>query len=95
MEEGSIKERCFICGKKHSVGPHQYEGHWIEYYKIQVCRDCYLGNHDGWNPEAEKKSFHIYKKLELRNLKEIQRVFSPSKFINQQWPGQKGRAIAG
>ena len=41
----------------------------------------------------KKEFFHIYKKMVLRNRKEIQRGFFPSKFINQQWPGQKGRAI--
>lgn len=55
MEEGSIKQKCFICGKEHSMGPHRYDGHWIKYYKIQVCRDCYLGNYDGWSSEAERR----------------------------------------
>ena len=55
MGEGENKCLCFICGQEHSMGPHRYDGKWIPYYRIQVCMNCYNGNHDGWNLIDEAK----------------------------------------
>lgn len=53
MNKNTLKEPCFICDKECSLYPLELK--YIKYYQINVCRDCYLGNHDGWSPEAEKR----------------------------------------
>lgn len=61
MNDGRFKYKCFLCGMEYSMGPHLYEGKFVRYYKMQVCKSCYHGNHDGWNPDHEEKILrHIY-----------------------------------
>lgn len=63
MSDGTFTCKCFLCGKEHSMGPHIYDGKWVRYYEMQVCKWCYDGNHDGWNPSYEEKILnHIHEK---------------------------------
>lgn len=55
---------CDICGQRHQMGPHRYDGRFISRYQIEVCRSCYSSNWDGWNPDAEKKIIlHLVSKI--------------------------------
>lgn len=53
---------CDLCSCKFQMGPHQYDGKYSSKYKISVCRSCWEGNWDGWNPRHER--------LLINNLKE-------------------------
>jgi hypothetical protein len=46
---------CFTCGGSFCFGPHIYEGHHIDAYKINVYSVCWNGNWDGWVPRYERK----------------------------------------
>lgn len=54
MDGEPIKFVCAICGQKHQMGPHRYDGQFVPRYQVQVCRICYSANWDGWGPEAEE-----------------------------------------
>jgi hypothetical protein len=45
----------FTCGSSFRFGPHIYEGHHIDAYKINVCSVCWNGNWDGWVPHYERR----------------------------------------
>ncbi len=55
MDNEMAKFTCGICGRKHQMGPHAYEGTFVPRYQIQVCQICYSANWDGWGPDAERK----------------------------------------
>ena len=63
MAERKVMKRCFICGEKFQMGPHQYELHYIRRYDIYVCRIDYDGNWDGWEPDyGDRIIEHLKKK---------------------------------
>ncbi len=54
-KKDSIKYSCFICTNEYEMGFGVYDGKYIRRYDINVCKGCYDGNWDGWNPANEKK----------------------------------------
>lgn len=55
--------RCPLCGSSYQQGPGLYEGRLARRYLIEVCKICWDGNWDGWNPRHEP--------FLLRHLKEM------------------------
>ncbi|KAA5803884.1 hypothetical protein F1654_08795 [Alkalicaulis satelles] len=55
IEEFKYMLPCPICGGQFQCGPHRYEGHTLDVYRVHVCGGCELGNHDGWGREHEAK----------------------------------------
>lgn len=56
---------CDLCGKRFQMGPHRYDGEFASLYKITVCKICWDGNWDGWNPGHEK---YLLEKLKENGL---------------------------
>lgn len=48
-------ERCDMCDSVFRFGHHAYHGKAIMEYQMIVCRTCWDGNWDGWNPRYEAK----------------------------------------
>lgn len=44
MSEFKIMVTCFMCEREFQMGPHIYDGKFIERYQIPVCRICWGGN---------------------------------------------------
>jgi hypothetical protein len=55
MNDEKVMTVCDLCGNQFQMGPHRYDGKWINRYQLSVCRSCYNGNWDGWGPFAEEK----------------------------------------
>ncbi len=47
MSEDRFMFPCFMCGRQFQMGPHIYNGKFIDLYKISVCKGCYDSNWDG------------------------------------------------
>ena len=39
---------CLLCDSQFKFGPDQYDGVWLNRYKMYVCAACYAGNRDGY-----------------------------------------------
>lgn len=51
---------CPLCGSTFQYKPHYYhEGKWVKSLGTTVCRTCYDGNWDGWNPQVEEKVIEL------------------------------------
>jgi hypothetical protein len=48
-------ENCFFCKTEFQMGGVDFLGHFLKYYRINVCRGCYRGAKDGWNGASEVK----------------------------------------
>ncbi len=55
MPESKHMGKCFFCGREFQCGPNRYDGKFLSNYKIEVCRQCYDANWDGWAPHYEEK----------------------------------------
>lgn len=44
---------CDVCGGQFQIGPHVYDGRYIQAYRIKACNGCCRGNWDGWAPQFE------------------------------------------
>jgi hypothetical protein len=51
--KNAIYYTCKLCGSKFQFGPHVYDGKWLNYYKMTLCRTCYDINWDGFAPHYE------------------------------------------
>lgn len=45
---------CVLCKTSFQAGIDIYEGHYIQKYKMNICSNCYKGNHDGISTFYEK-----------------------------------------
>jgi hypothetical protein len=48
-------ENCFFCKTEFQMGGVDFLGHFLKYYRINVCRGCYRGAKDGWSAASEVK----------------------------------------
>jgi hypothetical protein len=53
MTHTKMMQTCKLCSADFQFGPHIYEGKHIARYNLTVCKECWLGNWDGWGPAAE------------------------------------------
>ena len=54
MNDVKFMYTCDLCGAEYQFGRHIYDGKYIPRYKLNVCMNCYSGNHDGWSPHDER-----------------------------------------
>ena len=55
MDDLKFMFRCDMCGREFQMGPHVYEGEYIESYKLNACNGCFESNWDGWGPFHEER----------------------------------------
>jgi len=52
MGDDPMMVDCFLCKGTFRFGQNRYDGRAIGQWKINICRSCLAGNHDGIVPES-------------------------------------------
>lgn len=55
--------KCPTCSFNYQHGPQIYNGRKLSGYQLQVCKNCYDGNWDGWTSQHNKLLLNRCKEL--------------------------------